>query len=83
MYGWMPCTIKQQTSEIDVDCVFFIYGEILTDRLAIFNSEVGNAIASESDANLEITKADDPDPVIAGNDLTYAITVTNLTSSQQ
>jgi uncharacterized repeat protein (TIGR01451 family) len=41
------------------------------------NSASATTTVADEPADLAITKSDSPDPVIAGNDLTYAITVTN------
>ncbi len=51
-----------------------------TDDVPSNNSaEEPTAIAAETD--LSITKSDDPDPVVAGNQINYTIVVTNLGSS--
>ena len=41
----------------------------------------GGASAAPGDADLSITKTDSPDPVVAGNNVTYTITVTNPAAS--
>jgi uncharacterized repeat protein (TIGR01451 family) len=41
----------------------------------------GGASAAPGDANLSITKTDSPDPVVAGNNLTYTIKVQNPAAS--
>jgi uncharacterized repeat protein (TIGR01451 family) len=47
------------------------FDDDLSDNLATFTTDV---IGS---ADLSITKSDSPDPVVAGTDLTYTVTVTN------
>ncbi|MGH2711059.1 MAG: hypothetical protein ACRDH9_07645 [Actinomycetota bacterium] len=41
------------------------------------NNRVERSITIESSSDLEVTKSDDPDPVTAGEDLTYTIVATN------
>ena len=48
-----------------------------TESSTANNSATATTTVGTGSADLSITKADSPDPVTAGNNLTYAITVTN------
>jgi uncharacterized repeat protein (TIGR01451 family) len=54
------------------------FAAILLGALAaIMVAYSGGAVAAPGPTDLSITKADNPDPVVRGNDLTYTIKVTN------
>jgi uncharacterized repeat protein (TIGR01451 family) len=52
------------------------YGWLVNNELPLALDDVTRSGIPES-ADLSITKTDSPDPVVAGNDLTYTITVSN------
>jgi uncharacterized repeat protein (TIGR01451 family) len=54
-------------------------GRVSSDTLDIDNAnDLGSADTTvEADADLEVVKSDSPDPVVAGDPLTYEVTVTN------
>jgi uncharacterized repeat protein (TIGR01451 family) len=54
-----------------------ISGALLGILVAILAAYSGGASAAPGDADLSITKADSPDPIVQGNNLTYTITITN------
>jgi uncharacterized repeat protein (TIGR01451 family) len=54
---------------------------VLLGLLVLVGLGTGGAGAAPGDADLALTKTDGPDPVVAGNNLTYTIRVQNPNAS--
>jgi uncharacterized repeat protein (TIGR01451 family) len=77
--------IRVQGAEIEPELIIRDYRELGTSTTIVsplqrYLAGDGSALlpaAPEADADLEIIVLDDPDPVIAGNPLTYTLVITN------